>query len=182
MPACLNAISPQSSVLREGLRRVMRTTKFRTDNELIVATRAGDPDAYGQLWKRHYCAAKHAAISATSTFDPDDLAQEAFAAYLLARVRNRACSWGRAKREHASGYLIEELADPMTLEYGSDRELERSLTRDAFRALPERWQQVLWYTEVEGLRLTTVAEKLGIRPGAASQLALRAREGLREAW
>jgi len=177
----------------------MRTTKFRTDNELIVATRAGDPDAYGQLWKRHYCAAKHAAISATSTFDPDDLAQEAFAAvylsilknggpttafraYLLATVRNTACSWGRAKREHASGYLIEELADPMTLEYGSDRELERSLTRDAFRALPERWQQVLWYTEVEGLRLTTVAEKLGIRPGAASQLALRAREGLREAW
>src|SRR6218665_1169354 len=85
---CQHAISPQSSVLREGLRRVMRTTKFRTDNELIVATRAGDPDAYGQLWKPHYCAAKHAAISATSTFDPDDLAQEAFAAVYLSILKN----------------------------------------------------------------------------------------------
>ena len=52
----------------------------------------------------------------------------------------------------------------------------------AFASLPERWQLVLWHTEVEGQRPAEVAPLLGLTPNAVSQLAHRAREGLRQAF
>ena len=52
----------------------------------------------------------------------------------------------------------------------------------AFASLPERWQLVLWHTEVEGQRPADVAPLLGLSPNAVSQLAHRAREGLRQAF
>ena len=52
----------------------------------------------------------------------------------------------------------------------------------AFASLPERWQLVLWHTEVEGQRPAEVAPLLGLSPNAVSQLAHRAREGLRQAF
>ena len=52
----------------------------------------------------------------------------------------------------------------------------------AFASLPERWQLVLWHTEVEGQRPAEVAPLLGLTANAVSQLAHRAREGLRQAF
>jgi len=59
---------------------------------------------------------------------------------------------------------------------------EQALAREAFAALPERWQLVLWHHDVEGESLRLVAERLGIGVGAASALASRAREGMREQY
>src|SRR5690606_21034388 len=41
---------------------------------------------------------------------------------------------------------------------------------------------VLWYSEIEQMKPAAIAPLLGMSAGAVSQLAFRAREGLREAW
>ena len=60
--------------------------------------------------------------------------------------------------------------------------MESGLVATAFAQLPERWQAVLWHTQVEGETPAQVGALLGMAPGAVSSLAFRAREGLREAY
>jgi hypothetical protein len=60
--------------------------------------------------------------------------------------------------------------------------LERSLAAQAFARLPERWQAVLWHTEIEGQSPAEVAPILGLTANGVSALAYRAREGLRQAY
>ena len=52
----------------------------------------------------------------------------------------------------------------------------------AFASLPERWQAVLWHTEIEGARPADVAPLLGLTANGVAALAYRAREGLRQAY
>ena len=52
----------------------------------------------------------------------------------------------------------------------------------AFASLPERWQAVLWHTEIEGARPAEVASLLGLTANGVAALAYRAREGLRQAY
>jgi hypothetical protein len=52
----------------------------------------------------------------------------------------------------------------------------------AFASLPERWQAVLWHTEIEGARPADVAPLLGLTANSVAALAYRAREGLRQAY
>ncbi|MDP3949144.1 sigma-70 family RNA polymerase sigma factor, partial [Microbacterium sp.] len=173
-------------------------TGASADADLILRTRSGDADAFGELWRRHYPSGVSVARSITSSLDPDDLVQEAytriyqaivkgggpngsFRAYLFTSIRNTAAAWGRSRRETAMDEL-ETIADPDSTEQAADEALDRSLTAQAFRGLPTRWQEVLWYTEIEQMKPAEVAPLLGMKAGAVSQLAFRAREGLREAW
>ncbi len=48
--------------------------------------------------------------------------------------------------------------------------------------LPQRWQQVLWYTEIERRPLAQVGSLLGLTPNEVAALAHRARAGLRRAY
>ena len=59
---------------------------------------------------------------------------------------------------------------------------ESAAAARAFASLPERWQLVLWHTEVEEQKPAEVAPLLGMTPNAVSALAYRAREGLRQAY
>ena len=59
---------------------------------------------------------------------------------------------------------------------------ENSAAAAAFASLPERWQLVLWHTEVEGQKPAEVGELLGMSANSVSALAYRAREGLRQAF
>ena len=168
------------------------------DADLILRTRSGDTEAFGELWRRHYPSGIAVARSVTSSIDPDDLVQESytriyqaivkgggpngsFRAYLFTSIRNTAAAWGRSRREDAMDEL-DTVADPDSTDQASNDALDRSLTAQAFRSLPTRWQEVLWYTEIEQMRPNEVAPLLGMKSGAVSQLAFRAREGLREAW
>lgn len=168
------------------------------DADLVLRTRSGDHDAFGELWRRHYRSGIVAARSITSSLDADDLVQESYAkifqsiqrgngptgsfrAYLFTTIRNVAASWGRARTEATSDGL-EEVEDPESTEVATDEALDRSLTHTAFRSLPTRWQEVLWYTEIEQMKPAEIAPLLGMKAAAVSQLAFRAREGLREAW
>ncbi|WP_052703240.1 sigma-70 family RNA polymerase sigma factor, partial [Microbacterium sp. SA39] len=168
------------------------------DADLILRTRSGDAEAFGELWRRHYPSGLSVARSITSSIDPDDLVQESytriyqaivkgggpngsFRAYLFTSIRNTAAAWGRSRRETAIDEL-DTVADPDSTDQAANEALDRSLTAQAFRSLPSRWQEVLWYTEIEQMKPQEVAPLLGMKSGAVSQLAFRAREGLREAW
>lgn len=168
------------------------------DADLVLRSRSGDRGAFGELWRRHYRAGVTVARNLTSSLDADDLVQEAytriyqsiitgrgptgsFRAYLFTSIRNTAATWGRAQRDAAYDEL-EGIADPAAQEHASEAALDRGLTHQAFRSLPTRWQEVLWYSEIEQMKPAEIAPLLGMKPTAVAQLTFRAREGLREAW
>lgn len=168
------------------------------DADLVLRTRSGDTGAFGELWRRHYRAGVTVARNMTSSLDADDLVQEAytriyhsivngggptgsFRAYLFTSIRNTAAAWGRARRETPYDEL-DGVEDPSAAEHQSEAALDRSLTHQAFRSLPTRWQEVLWYSEIERMKPAEIAPLLGMKPTAVAQLTFRAREGLREAW
>ncbi|MGN6199275.1 sigma-70 family RNA polymerase sigma factor [Humibacter sp.] len=168
------------------------------DAELVRLTRKGDTDAYATLFRRHASAAASVARSVTSSYEPDDLVSEAYARilqalksgngptnafrpYLFTTVRNIAASWGRAGKD-AVPLEPEELDTLAVQEDHSLVTLDRSLTAQAFRSLPPRWQEALWYSEVEGMQPAELAPLVGLSAQAAAALCYRAREGLRQAW
>lgn len=165
------------------------------DEVLADRVRAGDSDAYGELWERHSGAARAAARSFASIADPDDLVsesflqvlralqrgggpREAFRPYLYRTIRNVALN-RRQVNAPTSLELVPDIADDVDLE---TTVMESTVTVRAFRTLPERWQTVLWYTEVEGMQPAEAAPMLGLAPNAVAALAHRAREGLKKAW
>ena len=169
-----------------------------SDADLVLRSRSGDPTAFGELWRRHYRSGIAVARSISPGADADDLVQEAytkiyhaiikgggptgsFRAYLFTSIRNTAAGWGRSTRETTIDEL-EALEDPATSEQATAESLDRSLTHQAFRSLPTRWQEVLWYSEIEAMKPAEIAPLLGMKATAVAQLTFRAREGLREAW
>ncbi|HZE41885.1 MAG TPA: sigma-70 family RNA polymerase sigma factor [Stackebrandtia sp.] len=171
-----------------------------SDAELITATRGGDTTAYGQLYERHVQAAKKLArILARDAAEADDLVSETFAkmlatlrdgrgpdlsfrAYLLTTLRNTF--YDRTRRDKKV-----EFTDDMTRhDPGQEFEdtavagQERRYAARAFHRLPERWQMVLWHTEVEGETAAQVAPLLGLTANGVSALAYRARERLRQMY
>ncbi|MET7652550.1 sigma-70 family RNA polymerase sigma factor [Streptomyces sp. NPDC005486] len=129
--------------------------------------------------------------------------EHAVRAYLLTCVRRVAADWTRsAKREQlvddfavfAAQSRSSEVADDTGssgsfgagLDLGADvramHEAEQSMAMQAFRSLPERWQAVLWHTEVEDESPSEVAMLFGLDANGTRVLASRAREGLKQAY
>ena len=122
--------------------------------------------------------------------------EHAVRAYLLTSVRRVAATWTRsARREQlvddfavfaAQSARGSDVSADDTLELGADaramHEAERSLAMRAFRSLPERWQAVLWHTEVEDESPSEVATLFGLDANGTRVLASRAREGLKQAY
>ncbi|MEV4313733.1 sigma-70 family RNA polymerase sigma factor [Actinocrispum sp. NPDC049592] len=181
------------------------TEVIPSDVDLIEAVRGGDLEAYGKLYARHVASARNLARQLSrSPIEADDLVSEAFAKvlsslragggpetafrpYLLAALRHTA--YDKTKRERKL-----ELAEDVEAVAGAERytavpfddtaeeKLNRSLAATAFSALPDRWQTVLWHTEIEGEPPADVAPLLGLTSNGVSALAYRAREGLRKAY
>jgi len=169
-----------------------------SDTELIESARSGDTSAFAELWRRHYRSAARVARQFTSSIDADDLVSEAYARifqrvlagggptgafrpYLYTTIRNLASSWGAASRD-VQVDVIEEFEDERIPDDPASWALDRTLTAKAFRSLPDRWQTVLWYTEVEGMDPHEVAPLMGLTANGVAALSYRAREGLRTAW
>lgn len=172
-------------------------TAHDADAALIERTRHGDRSAFAELWERHAASGRTVARS-FSSLDPDDLVSEsftriydailsgkgptaAFRPYLFTTIRNTAASWGRARHE-TNLETLESFEDPETSESATLDALDRSTTAQAFRSLPTRWQEVLWYSEVEGMTPQQIAPLVGMSANSTAALAYRAREGLRQAW
>lgn len=167
---------------------------------LVNMVKAGDQDAFGELWKRHAGAVAAAARSFTG-FDPDDVTQEtfyrvlkrleeghgpttAFRAYAIMTARNVAVNMARQSGlEHPTGVSDEalEAITPPRDDF-APQFLESSFTLSVFQTLPVRWQEALWYREVEDLPVQVFCTFLGMSENATSALLKRAREGFKQAW
>ena len=170
---------------------------------------AGAGRSYGELYVEYAPAARGLALSMVPPDVADDIVAEAFARvlaaiqagggpdhafrpYLLAAVRNLANDWIAARRRvTVIGDLDEEAGDRsalLTSGFSGDAETEAEARAEArlivraFSRLPERWRRVLWQLEVEGKAPAEVAPVFGLSGNGVSALAMRAREGLRQAY
>ncbi|MFC9983747.1 RNA polymerase sigma factor [Microbacterium keratanolyticum] len=170
----------------------------RGDADLLRSLREGDQSAYAILWERHIGAALRYAHRVYPV-RAEDLASEAFLAiyqqvtttakgpefafrsYLKAVIRNTAIRW----RKEAD--LVDDTAAVDSTDFRDalnliEREANASDLRGAFEELPERWQRVLWLSEVAEVGRPEIALELGIKPNAVSALQRRARAGLKLNW
>ena len=184
--------------------RLASDWELSSDAELITAVRSGVSDAFGTLYERHVDAARAVARQySNSAADAEDAVSDAFSrvfsaiqggggpdvafrAYLFTVIRRvalvRVESGRRAQPtddietlEAASGE-VESTEEPTMAGF------ERGVVSQAYKSLPERWQAVLWYTEVEELSPAEIAPVLGLTANGVAALAYRAREGLRQAY
>lgn len=170
---------------------------LRSDEVLLARSREGDSAAFGELWERHRLAGIVAARGIAPTLDPDDLVSGAylkifelvrdgrgptgaFRPYLYRVISSLAADSYRSP-ELSSSHL-EEVPDLNEAGPWEDGAFDLNAAARAFESLPERWQSVLWYTEVEGMAPRQVAPLLGLSANGVSALAARAKEGLQSAW
>ena len=174
------------------------------DAELIASARSGDTAAIGALYERHAGAAWVVARQySDSPEDADDVVadsftavfgaiergngpESAFRAYLFTVVR-RVAGLRREKNRRVQPTDDIAVLEAGTALAGTAEEpalagFERGVVARAFHSLPERWQAVLWHTEVEGLTPAEIAPILGLTANGVAALAYRAREGLRQAY
>ncbi|UXM92010.1 sigma-70 family RNA polymerase sigma factor [Paenarthrobacter sp. JL.01a] len=171
-----------------------------SDPHLLNLVRQGVTEAFDTLYLRHAQIAQYVArAQSDNPSDADDVVAEAFASifqslkdgkgpreffrsYLLTVVRRTAHERNRKAR------LTQTAADDAVLDavvHDDDHvvgDLESSIMAQAFKSLPERWQAVLFHLDIEGLKPAAVAPLVGLTPNGVSSLAIRAREGLRQAY
>jgi RNA polymerase sigma factor (sigma-70 family) len=171
-----------------------------SDAVLIARIRAGDATAYGTLYERHVAAARGLARQlADGEAAAEDAVQDTFAnildvmqrgggprggfrPYLLTAVRRTIYDRHRHERRLQPTDRIEQYDPGLPFIDPALEGLERSMVVRAFQSLPERWQAVLWHTEIEGAKPADVAPLLGLSANGVAALAYRAREGLRQAY
>jgi RNA polymerase sigma factor (sigma-70 family) len=172
------------------------------DADLAQRAAAGDNPAFAELYRRHADAAWRLAYTVTNNRDDAaDAVSDAFTrvlqalpagrlhdnasfrSYLLTAARRAGIDCVRKRdRSHPgdfSGYQAPSGSTP------TERLLDKAdsaFVAAAFRGLPERWRSVLWLTEVEQIPVKEAAPLLGLSPNGVAQLAVRARNGLRERY
>lgn len=169
------------------------------DVHLLELARAGRSDAYAELFSRYRHAATRLARHLAPTADADDIVAEtftqvldqisrgkgpdrAFRAYLFTSIRHEA---GRRARQRKRVTPTDDLATiDRAVPFGAGQldSFEKELVREAYVSLPDRWQTVLWYLDVEGLKPHELSERMDLKPNSVSALVYRARAGLREAY
>lgn len=165
---------------------------------LIEECRAGRPGAILELFRMHWePTLAYAKRFSSSLPDAEDIAataflkslsamrrgngpDEAMLPYLYRAVRTTAADHHGAAEVPLEG--IVDAADRKNLDSFHEGTEAHDFVADAFAVLPLRWQRVLWYVEIEGLKPREVAPLLGISPNSTSALLRRARKGLRESF
>ena len=157
---------------------------------LLELVRAGDHDAYGELFTRYQDVAYKVARG-QSRRHADDYVAEAFRRVLTAISRGAGPTQGFGPYLAAT---IRSVAAGQAAPY-QEVELDVSTVLDdeaadvdprvatAYLSLPEAWQNALWYSDVEGMSPRHAAPLLDLpSANAFSALRKRARAGLRSAY
>ena len=171
-----------------------------SDAELIAAARLGDRAGFAELFRRHSQAGLRVArLYARTSMPAEDLVAESFAKVFATVQRGGGPNVGfraylytvirRVAMDTSAKTSLETLTDDFTAVENSTlnhspvgNEFGDGLIGDAFLSLPERWQTVLWYIDVEGMAPGEVAPLLGLTANGTSALVYRAREALRAAF
>ncbi|MGV9268170.1 RNA polymerase sigma factor [Kitasatospora sp. NPDC003701] len=162
-------------------------------------------EVMAEMFRRHHGAVlAYARRYCRDSQTAQDLAAEAYAStylsvargcgprhawrpYLMACVRRTAMRWSaettdRIQLPEDFTTWAERLADEAETDGALLAAEETALVARAYRALPERWQVLLWFFVVEGEPAAAVAERMSMTPSGVRSLAARARAGLREAY
>ena len=167
------------------------------DATLLEHVRGGDSEAYAELWRRHLPAAYGVAHRYRGRASAEDIVGEAslrvydliragkgptsnFRSYFLTSVKTVAVDMARTDLRAVPTETEDlEVAADAVQAYDPGGRVDQQLVRTAFRRLPERDQQVLWHTAVEGTSPAVVASTMGMTANGVSVVALRARDTLR---
>ena len=161
------------------------------DAALLERARAGDSDAFGELYEREVGAARRLARILVGEQGAEELVSESFArvltqlqagrgptddfrAYLHVTIRNGFRDGLRAVKVSPASdqpWLLDDVLPPVE-ELVED--LDREVAVTALATLPKSWQTVLWHLEVEGRKPAEVATILDMDAGAVSSLGLPA--------
>ncbi|POH56872.1 hypothetical protein CVS28_18835 [Arthrobacter glacialis] len=170
------------------------------DEAAILQVRSGNTEAFAGLYERHVGSALATARGyARNPSDVSDLVSEAFAkvlqavqsghgptvffrAYLLTTLRRLAMAKRAADEKNVPMDDLESVMGASPHKDPAVTAFEKEVVGKSFKDLPERWQAVLWYSEVDGMTPADMAPIMGISANAVAALALRAREGLKQAY
>jgi len=161
------------------------------EQDLLQRARAGDCEAFGELYAANRAQALRIARRYVRRDLAEDLAEEAFVAtfhalvggagpddgfirYLAVAIRTRAQVFWRVElHESAAAQLKEDcgIAAP------DDPRLEL-----AMKAISDRHRRVLWLTLVERCSVEELGAEMGVNANAASALSFRAKRALRTAY
>jgi RNA polymerase sigma-70 factor (ECF subfamily) len=141
---------------------------------LVIDARAGDRDAFGELYRRFARAVHGVLIARVAPADADDLVQEvflhawprlgelrepaAFGAWICAIARRRAIDHHRRLRP------ADELTDTFSSSDRPDLAVEAADALAAIRALPEAYRETLALRLVDGLSGPEIAALTGLTP------------------
>ena len=163
------------------------------DKALLDAVRDGDLHAYGALYERHVDAVRRLARRlCNNRSDVDDVIADVFTNSL------RAIRSGRGPSDDLRSYVLTSTRNTVAkLHTRSDSGRATPTSHDdlddaddidpyhvadpighAFVQLPDRFQNVLWLTCVEGMAPHEVGEHTRLKAGAVTSLCLRARRAL----
>lgn len=174
-----------------------------SDAELWVRARAGDGDAFAEVFDRHNRRLFGAAVSMGGSFnDAEDLValtflelwrkrssarlvNESLLPWLLVTLRNVARNFQRATRRHerflkSLPAQADDLAADLVLEGRADKAERTELARSLLDGLQPGDQEVLWLRSVQELSHAEIAAVLGITEPSVRKRISRAQKRARD--
>ncbi|MBV8748081.1 MAG: sigma-70 family RNA polymerase sigma factor [Candidatus Eremiobacteraeota bacterium] len=168
------------------------------DQALIIATLAGQTDAFGELVRRYERAVYNLALRTLhDRTEAEDATQEAFLKAYRAlnsfrpgakfstwifTICYRGCCDRLAKRKRLSGDELPDRADPSAgPEALAERNDEARRLRAAIDALPEKYRTVVTLYHLQGKQYEEIASVLNLPLGTVKTHLFRAKEQLRKA-
>jgi RNA polymerase sigma-70 factor, ECF subfamily len=150
-----------------------------TDEALVQAARAGDHDAYGQLYER-YARMVHGVLLSRVAFDVvDDLVQDVFlkamtelhnlrdgahfGGWIAAIARNRAADNYRRTRETQDS---DGVAETVLIPENSSSRLDAHVVLAALQSLPAAYRETLAMRLIDGMAGPEIAARTGLSHGS----------------
>jgi len=172
-----------------------------TDAALVLAAKAGDASAFGELYERHRDAIYRFCLARTGTsHDAEDLTSDVFVkalnsidryqdrglpftAFLYRIARNAAIDRSRTLKQPLSvDGLVVEPSSKQDVEAEASLAVEKSILLAALSKLKPEHRDVITLRFIEGYAALEVAQMLGKTEGAIRTLQHRALERLRKTF
>ncbi|MEK7863210.1 MAG: RNA polymerase sigma factor [Chloroflexota bacterium] len=170
-----------------------------SDAVLVLAAKAGDASAFGELYERYRDAIYRFCLARTGTSaDAEDLTSDVFvkalqsidryqdrglpfAAFLYRIARNAAIDRSRTLKQPLSvDGLLTEPASKQNVEHEASLAVEKSILLAALTKLKSEHRDVIVMRFIEGYSAAEVAQLVGKTEGAVRTLQHRALERLRK--
>jgi len=175
-------------ILLFGNASAARSAKLRPEVELIQRVRAGDGQAFGELYRIFAPMVNGVVLARVPRDDVQDIVQEVFlaayknlnslkdddrfGAWIAKIARNRAAEWYRTRKP------TDELDDYVST--GQNNIGEAAEVLRAIRSLSDAYSETLIMRLVEGMTAKEIAERTGLKPDSVRVNLHRGMELLRQ--